>query len=222
MGGVLYGIRCGWKRGKRPDLPFSSSLGFGPSPLAWVLGCSTLLHLWNSADKMDNQEPYQLEEIVVQQLLNLMRNFYHMMVLIMQATLQLQENNYWLEVDQSPIPYQAQLDHLNRLVNSEVDCHEQLRVSRHTFMVLCTMVRRVGVRDSNYVVVEEKVAMFLQIVGHDKKNRAIKFAFMRSGETVSRYFNEVLKAILSLHDDLYKKPSRCLLTVMTRDGNGFR
>ncbi|GAB2280605.1 hypothetical protein Dimus_015233 [Dionaea muscipula] len=126
---------------------------------------------------MDNQEPYQLEEIVVQQLLNLMRNLYHMMVLIMQATLQLQENNYWLEVDQSPIPYQAQLDHLNRLVNSEVDCHEQLRVSRHTFMVLYTMVRRVGLRDSNYVVVEEKVAMFLQIVGHDKKKSCNQVCF---------------------------------------------
>ena len=65
-------------------------------------------------------------------------------------------------------------------------------------MCLCNLVRSVGLTDSKYVVLEEKVAMFLNVIGHDQKNRRIKFEFMRSSQTVSKYFNEVLKDVLQL------------------------
>ena len=45
------------------------------------------------------------------------------------------------------------------------------------------------------VTVEEQVAMFMHVVGQNWSNRAIGFEFIRSGETVSRYFNAVLDAI---------------------------
>ena len=52
--------------------------------------------------------------------------------------------------------------------------------------------------------VEEMVAMFLSILGHDNKNRSVMFNFIRSRETVSRHFNSVLQAILKLWQLLLK------------------
>ncbi|KAL7242858.1 hypothetical protein ACSBR1_015286 [Camellia fascicularis] len=48
--------------------------------------------------------------------------------------------------------------------------------------------------------------MFLNVLAHHTKNRKIKFIFMRSGQTVSKHFNNVLKAVLHLHGLLLKKP----------------
>lgn len=112
-----------------------------------------------------------------------------------------------LDVERSPHPFRTQLDNLNKLFrNSEVNCHEQLRVNIHTFTRLCTLVRGVGLTDSKFVVVEEKVGIFLYTLAHHLKNRKIKFDFTRSGQTVSRYFNDVLKAVIRLQDVLLKVP----------------
>ncbi|PKI54106.1 hypothetical protein CRG98_025501 [Punica granatum] len=48
--------------------------------------------------------------------------------------------------------------------------------------------------------------MFLYVLAYHFKNRVIKHQFGRLGETVSRYFHNVLKAILRLQAHLYKKP----------------
>ena len=72
-------------------------------------------------------------------------------------------------------------------------CKEQLRMNRHAFTSLCTMLRdRCGLRDTINITVEEAVAIFLYVIGHNLKNRKMKFDFIRSGETVSRYFNIIL------------------------------
>jgi hypothetical protein len=52
-----------------------------------------------------------------------------------------------------------------------------------------------ALRHTWHCSVEEQVAVFLQIVGHKKNNRDIKFHFTRSTETVSNYFNEVMYVI---------------------------
>jgi hypothetical protein len=44
--------------------------------------------------------------------------------------------------------------------------------------------------------------MFLHTVGHNLRNRVIGFYVIRSSETVSRYFNEVLKALCCLAKDM--------------------
>ena len=49
-----------------------------------------------------------------------------------------------LQLPRSPRPYGKKIDHLNRLVNdSDINCHDQLRMNRHTFMLLCGLVRSV-------------------------------------------------------------------------------
>ncbi|GMP62487.1 hypothetical protein CsSME_00024583 [Camellia sinensis var. sinensis] len=48
--------------------------------------------------------------------------------------------------------------------------------------------------------------MFLNVLAHHTKNRKIKFNFMWSGQTISKHFNNVLRAMLRLHGLLLKKP----------------
>ncbi|CAL5444433.1 unnamed protein product [Camellia sinensis] len=111
------------------------------------------------------------------------------------------------KISRNPNPFKQQLDHLNKLVrDNDIDCHEQLRMNRHTFLRLCRLIRTKGVSDSKYVVLEEMVAMFLTVLGHHHKNQNIKFNFMRFGQTVSKYFNDVLKAVLRLQGVLLKTP----------------
>jgi hypothetical protein len=43
--------------------------------------------------------------------------------------------------------------------------------------------------------IEQQVAMFLNTVGHNVRNRLVDTNFYRFGETVSRYFNKVIHAI---------------------------
>ena len=57
-----------------------------------------------------------------------------------------------------------------------------------------------------HITVEEQVALFLHIVDHHAKNRAMKNDFVRLGATVSKYFSDVLLAICSIRD-LYVKES---------------
>jgi len=55
--------------------------------------------------------------------------------------------------------------------------------------------------------VEQQVAMFLNTVGHNLKNRLVATNFGRSGETVSRYFNKVLHAVGELWNEFIRPPS---------------
>ncbi|XP_058213061.1 protein ALP1-like [Rhododendron vialii] len=112
------------------------------------------------------------------------------------------------ELSPNPDFYQTHVNNINRLVRgSDADCHEQLRVNRQTFMRLCCLVRGVGLTDSRNVCLEERVAIFLWVLGHHTKQRRTKFEFYRSTETISRHFNAVLQAVLRLHRMLLETPN---------------
>ncbi|XLS69126.1 hypothetical protein HN51_020149, partial [Arachis hypogaea] len=90
---------------------------------------------------------------------------------------------------------------------SDLACIENTRMDRCAFHALCNMLKRVGrLEPSRNMGVEEMVAMFLHIIAHDVKIRVIKRQFVRSEETISRRFNDVLLAILRCHNLLLKKP----------------
>jgi hypothetical protein len=60
------------------------------------------------------------------------------------------------------------------------------------FHRLCGHLRTHGLLvDCINVSIEEHIAMFMKFVGHRWTNRSVGFEFLRSGETVSRYFNVV-------------------------------
>uniref|UniRef100_A0A0A8Z850 DUF8040 domain-containing protein n=1 Tax=Arundo donax TaxID=35708 RepID=A0A0A8Z850_ARUDO len=55
--------------------------------------------------------------------------------------------------------------------------------------------------------VEQQVAMFLNTVGHKLRNRLVATNYDRSSETISRYFNKVLRAVGELRGELIRPPS---------------
>ncbi|KAI8555559.1 hypothetical protein RHMOL_Rhmol05G0181300 [Rhododendron molle] len=111
------------------------------------------------------------------------------------------------ELSPNPNFYQTHVNNINRLVRgNDTDCHDQLRVNRHTFLRLCFLVRGVGLGDSRHVCLEERVAIFLWVLGHHTKQRRTKYDFWRSIETVSRHFNAVLLAVLRLYNMLLVTP----------------
>ncbi|XP_008246025.1 PREDICTED: uncharacterized protein LOC103344180 [Prunus mume] len=65
--------------------------------------------------------------------------------------------------------------YLNRLYNGrEVDCIEQLRVSKNAFKSLCTILHgKDGLTLTRNVSIEESVAIFLNILAHNLKFKAI-------------------------------------------------
>ena len=74
------------------------------------------------------------------------------------------------DIVRGPNRLQQQIDSINRLVRqSDRTCVEQLRVDRKTFMRLCNLIQMKGVSHSKHVLLEEKVAMFLKVLGHHKK-----------------------------------------------------
>ncbi|GFQ05423.1 hypothetical protein PHJA_002686400 [Phtheirospermum japonicum] len=78
-------------------------------------------------------------------------------------------------------------------------CLKQLRVTSSTFKNLCVVLRdKGGLVVTKNVTLEEIVALFLHILAHDQKNSTITATFVRSGETISRQFHNVLRAVLKI------------------------
>ena len=89
-----------------------------------------------------------------------------------------------------------QLNFFRLIHESDIVCRESTRMDQRCFTILCTMLRtRGGLETTQYVDVEEMVAIFFHIVAHDVKNRVARRHFARSGETVSRHFNNSFDAL---------------------------
>ncbi|XP_022890247.1 uncharacterized protein LOC111405537 [Olea europaea var. sylvestris] len=81
-------------------------------------------------------------------------------------------------------------------------CHDLLRIKIALFQQLCAHLRTHGLVDNRSIKVEEQVAIFLNTIGHDHRNRTRSFTFFRFGQTVSYYFRRVLQACLGLYRDV--------------------
>ncbi|WMV48096.1 hypothetical protein MTR67_041481 [Solanum verrucosum] len=83
-----------------------------------------------------------------------------------------------------------------------------LRVDRNVFHILASLAKNIGgLSDSKYM---SSIEMFLNILAHHEKNRSVKVDYIRSGWSVSRAFNECLRAILKLPPVLLVKPNLVL------------
>ena len=84
---------------------------------------------------------------------------------------------------------------------------ENCRMDKRTFAKLCQLLKTEGkLKENRNMSVEEMIISFLHIIDHHTKNRVLKHQTTRSGETVSRQFHAVLKAVLRLYELLFKKP----------------
>lgn len=93
---------------------------------------------------------------------------------------------------------------LIRLIDtSDRTCIHQLRMCRAAFYKLCARLRDNGLLAATFhVSVEEQVAMFLKMVGQHHTNSSVGFSLWQFSETVSRYFNAVLRAMGELAREL--------------------
>ncbi|KAI9101560.1 hypothetical protein K1719_023804 [Acacia pycnantha] len=86
-------------------------------------------------------------------------------------------------------------------------CMENFRMDKHVFYKLCEILQAKGLlRHTNRIKIEEQLAIFMFIVGHNLRTRAVQELFHYSGETISRHFNNVLNAIMSISLDYFKPP----------------
>ncbi|CAN0909144.1 hypothetical protein LINGRAHAP2_LOCUS25635, partial [Linum grandiflorum] len=96
---------------------------------------------------------------------------------------------------------------MNRIETHE-NTYDILRMGPHAFRLLVQILReRNLVNDNKNSSVEEQVAAFLYILGHNVRHRVVNFFFRWSGETISRHFHGVLEAILSLEADFMIQPN---------------
>jgi hypothetical protein len=92
--------------------------------------------------------------------------------------------------------------------STDVECISMLRMSRAPFFALCSTFRvRQLVTDREGVSVEEQVAMFLHVVGHNQRVRVVHHPFRRSIQTVHKHFHQVLYTVGELRDEIIKAPS---------------
>ncbi|WVZ70852.1 hypothetical protein U9M48_019488 [Paspalum notatum var. saurae] len=92
--------------------------------------------------------------------------------------------------------------------SDDTHCVNLLRRKRAPFFQLCDLFRaRLLLRDSIHSTIEEQVAMFLHVVGHNQRFRVISLIFRRSIETISRYFQEVLYAVGELRNEMIVPPA---------------
>ncbi|XP_025611997.1 uncharacterized protein [Arachis hypogaea] len=96
---------------------------------------------------------------------------------------------------------------LERVVGEgDRNCIWELRMNTNAFANLCELLQvQGGLTEDGHVSLPEQVATFLIILAHHKKKRSLQVRFCRSGETVSKYFNKVLKAVMRIQSMLFAK-----------------
>ena len=83
------------------------------------------------------------------------------------------------------------------LNDNPAHCLEILRMNKQAFLRICEHFKnKTWLKDSRYIKVEEKMAMFLITLNHSVRNRVTKRRFNHSTQTIHHYFHEVLEAML--------------------------
>ena len=83
------------------------------------------------------------------------------------------------------------------LSGSNTQCHELMRLSRETFIMLCNHFKQKNwLHSSRHISVEEKMAMFLTIIAHNERFRMVKRRFQHSTRTIHNCFHEVLRGMV--------------------------
>ncbi|XP_056843072.1 uncharacterized protein LOC108808106 [Raphanus sativus] len=96
-----------------------------------------------------------------------------------------------------------------RLQEDDAACRQLLRMSLDVFRSLCDILQsKYGLHPTMNVSIEESVAMFLQICGHNEVQIDVGIWFGRTQETMNRKFFEVLMATELLACDYVKTPTR--------------
>ena len=138
------------------------------------------------------------------------------MVSVVVSTLKRLRDEPEPDTEPNPLMYDLRSDaeqHRQRTLqanyhSTDVECVSMLRMRRMPFFSLCNIFRtRALLHDNAGVSIEEQVAMFLHVVGHNQRFRVVHQSFRRSIEIVHRHFHQVLYAVGELRNDMIKPPS---------------
>ena len=81
-------------------------------------------------------------------------------------------------------------------------------MEKHEFISLCHMFReKIWLVDSKHLSVEEKMVIFLMTISQNLQNQLIKNRFQHTGQTIHKYFHEVLVAIVIFSREMITPPS---------------
>ncbi|KAJ6349635.1 hypothetical protein OIU77_007088 [Salix suchowensis] len=160
-----------------------------------------------AAARMKNEDQYSINKCIkvldeMQDTLASMEDFdleLDKMELVAAATGYYYYNSITRQPRHSSLPYGSSF--MSEVLDGPDDgCQEMFRMDKHVFHNLCGILRQRGMLRGYLqgVMIEEQLAIFLNIIGHNEHNRVIQERFQHSGETISRHFNNVLKAIKSL------------------------
>ena len=76
-------------------------------------------------------------------------------------------------------------------------------MSRVAFIQLCAHFKAKGwLTDSKHILVEEKMAIFLMIIGHNQRYRVVKNRFQHSTQTIHKIFHEVLDKMIEFAKEI--------------------
>ena len=95
----------------------------------------------------------------------------------------------------------------NKIWKNDTICVNMLRLRRESFFHYCQLFGDRGLLEDTIHMCVEQVAMFLNTVGHNLRNRLVATNFDRSGKTVSRYFHLVLHVVGELRAEYIRPPS---------------
>ena len=85
----------------------------------------------------------------------------------------------------------------------KVDAMIVFRMDKNVFIAFCEELKsKTNLRNSRFVTVQEQVAIFLLTICHNERNRLAAERFQHSGETISKYFNRILKKVCMLGVEL--------------------
>ncbi|KAJ4801431.1 nuclease [Rhynchospora pubera] len=99
---------------------------------------------------------------------------------------------------------------------------EVIRMGPRAFLDLCKKLETEGgLRPTRQASIEEQVAKFLYILGHNVRNRPICFFFRRSGETNCRHFHKVLKSVIMLGGSYFHQPDGSRIPVQVSSNRKY-
>ncbi|XP_027109591.1 uncharacterized protein [Coffea arabica] len=83
-----------------------------------------------------------------------------------------------------------------------------IRMGPETFRRLCDLLQtHGGLQPTQRATVQEQVVKFLHILTIPSKNITMSYFYRHSGETVSRHFHRVLRAVIALEDQFLQQPT---------------
>jgi hypothetical protein len=92
--------------------------------------------------------------------------------------------------------------------STDTECMSMIKMKRAPFFELVKTFRdRSLVIDRDGVSIEEQVAMFLHVVGHNQWFRVVHHSFKRAIQTVHKHFHQVLYAVGELRNEMIKAPN---------------